>query len=924
MSLPSTHNGQPLVGREGARKALLDALERVSRERVAQTISLVGVSGQGKTALLAQLASDAAERGRTIFEAAAHESQSSVPLATARRLLHRIVDQVGIEPMRRYASGLEQALFARDLVLAERFGVEQIAAEADIFRFQRSFVALLEGMLVDLPVVIVVDDIQWIDGESLRTLQLAAADLAVYPLLIVLARRPSAEHEQQAPVPQDIALENLERDAARSLVTQVYPDAGDAVIGSIVECSQGLPYALVSLASEARAQHVNGVDGLRESVRAVVSDQMKRLDPDVRTYLEILSLMEQPLSFKAAAVMAQSSEVAMNHLAHLVGSFLVAEEGSFRFSHALVCDAVRSIVRFPEGLHQKIVRALLGQPHADEQFAERIVYHARACGEEDVEYEYLLKIARAAIASSAWHTAEACFSRALEVRKPPIEEHAAFYNQYGMALRALNRPPELQFSILDQAIKEGRRLGIKSGFGPLAMALVWTVVMYFHDRERARHIYESLLRSMEDERDRWDIRSIWAYISADRVDTEVVDALNALRVAESLELSDAAVTNFALADLMMDQRLLGHQEALEALNVARVRADSRNTHLGIGCMMHEFLLKLYEFGVTGARELVPDRLRVARVQWARTGFLRMLYWSLSLEIACGNFGAVLEALSAVELATAPDTSRGEMCALAAMIAGFTDRGTVFDAEVNREVERAMRLPDPSVRDFLVVAWAAGEVARDSREAARRIDAVRSTLTKPASWWLPSCPALAVLYAQRAGDVRLLEMLAQGETIEERSPWHRAHNLLMTGWASETLRVGSGKLRLEEAAGVFARLGATFYAAYAHSIVGAENAVERAMLRDLDIRPPARVVGGKKKPTKRREAKEGLTFREQEIAGLVAEGKTNREIAVALFLSERTVEAHLASIFRKLNVTSRVQVARWQISAGLNAWAATRS
>ncbi|TAN31260.1 helix-turn-helix transcriptional regulator [bacterium] len=912
MSSPSTRNDQPLIGRGGARKALLDALERVSRERVAETISLVGVSGQGKTALLAQLASDAADRGRTTFEAAAHESQSSVPLATARRLLHRIVDQVGIEPMRRYASGLEQALFARDLVLAERFGVEQVAAEADIFRFQRSFVALLEGMLVDLPVVIVVDDAQWIDGESLRTLQLAAADLAVYPLLIVLARRPSAEAEPHASV-AEIHLESLELDAARSVVTQVYPDAGGAVVESIVECSQGLPYALVSLASEARTRHVNGADGLRESVRAVVLDQMRRLDPDVQTYLETLSLMEQPLSFKVAAVMAQSSEVAMNHLAHLVGSFLVAEEGSFRFSHALVCDAVRSIVRFPEAVHQRIMRELLAEPHAEGQFAERIVYHARACGEEDVEYEYLLKIARSAIASSAWHTAEACFSRALEVRKPPAEGHTAFYNQYGMTLRILNRPPELQFSVIDRAIKEGRNLGIKDGFGPLALTLVWTVVMYFHDWERARHIYDSLLQSLEDERDRWDLRSIWAHINADRLDTAVVGALNELRAAESPDLSDAAATNFAFADLMMDQRLLGHQEALEALNIARVRADLRNTHHGIGCMMHEFLLKFYEFGVNGTREIVSDRLRVARVQWARTGFLRMLYWSLSLEIACGNFAAVLEALSAVELATSPDTSRGEMCALAAMIAGFTDQGTEFDTEIKREVERAMRLPDPSVRDFLVVAWAAGEVTRDGREATRHINAVRPALARPATWWLPSCPALAVLYAQRAGDVALLETLAQGEVIEERSPWHRAHDLLMTGWASDALRAGSGRPRLEESAVVFTRLGATFYAAYARSIAGSESAAERAMLRDLDVRPPARVVGGKKKPAKRREAKEGLTFREQEIAGLVAEGNTNREIAVALFLSERTVEAHLASIFRKLNVTSRVQVARWRLS-----------
>jgi DNA-binding CsgD family transcriptional regulator len=53
----------------------------------------------------------------------------------------------------------------------------------------------------------------------------------------------------------------------------------------------------------------------------------------------------------------------------------------------------------------------------------------------------------------------------------------------------------------------------------------------------------------------------------------------------------------------------------------------------------------------------------------------------------------------------------------------------------------------------------------------------------------------------------------------------------------------------------------------------------------------------------------LTRRELEIAGLVTDRKTNREIAATLFLSEKTVETHLRNIFRKLSASSRVQVAR---------------
>jgi DNA-binding CsgD family transcriptional regulator len=58
----------------------------------------------------------------------------------------------------------------------------------------------------------------------------------------------------------------------------------------------------------------------------------------------------------------------------------------------------------------------------------------------------------------------------------------------------------------------------------------------------------------------------------------------------------------------------------------------------------------------------------------------------------------------------------------------------------------------------------------------------------------------------------------------------------------------------------------------------------------------------------------LSARETEIASLIAEGKTNGEIAAALFISQKTVETHLYNIFRKTGVTNRVQLARALLSA----------
>jgi DNA-binding CsgD family transcriptional regulator len=53
--------------------------------------------------------------------------------------------------------------------------------------------------------------------------------------------------------------------------------------------------------------------------------------------------------------------------------------------------------------------------------------------------------------------------------------------------------------------------------------------------------------------------------------------------------------------------------------------------------------------------------------------------------------------------------------------------------------------------------------------------------------------------------------------------------------------------------------------------------------------------------------DGLSEREREIAELVAEAKTNREIASALFISEKTVEKHLSKVFAKLDVPGRAAV-----------------
>lgn len=61
----------------------------------------------------------------------------------------------------------------------------------------------------------------------------------------------------------------------------------------------------------------------------------------------------------------------------------------------------------------------------------------------------------------------------------------------------------------------------------------------------------------------------------------------------------------------------------------------------------------------------------------------------------------------------------------------------------------------------------------------------------------------------------------------------------------------------------------------------------------------------------------LTPREREVAGLLAEGLSNRQTAGRLYVSERTAETHVQHILAKLEFTSRAQVAGWAVREGLH-------
>ena len=100
-----------------------------------------------------------------------------------------------------------------------------------------------------------------------------------------------------------------------------------------------------------------------------------------------------------------------------------------------------------------------------------------------------------------------------------------------------------------------------------------------------------------------------------------------------------------------------------------------------------------------------------------------------------------------------------------------------------------------------------------------------------------------------------------------------------------------------------------------AISGGGNVLSPRVIQNLfeDVESSGQSANGQGR-TRRTEF--NLTQREHDILALLAEGRSNRSIAQNLYLSEKTVKAHLAAIFRKLGVTNRTQAAMMAVQLGV--------
>ncbi len=192
-------------------------------------------------------------------------------------------------------------------------------------------------------------------------------------------------------------------------------------------------------------------------------------------------------------------------------------------------------------------------------------------------------------------------------------------------------------------------------------------------------------------------------------------------------------------------------------------------------------------------------------------------------------------------------------------------------------------------DAVRLAWTVNNQAVLDSMAVFSADAATRAATTTRRALSSVCAALA------AHDTDALVDAAQHLASTERA-WDAATSLHMAGLMAKDAKAASSKTLLSEAARRYRALGATRHASAARSGQGFRH------LHDAMAPTPP--------PTTRAAPSiEQLSAAERRVLELVMMGQANGDIASELFVSKRTVESHIASLYRKLNVSTRVAIAR---------------
>ena len=449
----------PLVGREREMEILHAALDSACAGK-GRVVELIGEAGIGKSRLIEELKDRA--QATLQLSATCQLYESSTPYLPFRALLREALglpenDEAAARShlrdlLERDAPGLLQweplIAIPLDLDVPTTPEVERLDDKFRKARLQDAVRQLLASIL-DGPVLFTFEDAHWMDEASSELLRRLTSDLEGLPWLFCVTRR-EVETGFTASAGQHVdALrpEPLDAGAAMSLVDAVTGETplSPHEIASLTERSGGNPLFLRELLAAARA--AGGIEGLPDSVEAVIMARIDKLDPVDRSVLRRLSVLGQTFDRDLAGSVLEAAVPSRDDaIWRRLGEFIGHDGETLHFRHALIRDGAY------EGLPFRLRRQLHGL------VGERIE-RAAGDGADDVAELLSLHFFHASAYDRAWWYSSHAAERAREIFANV--EAAEFYERaIDCARRLEGGVPQTEVARLYEALGDVRnRIG---------------------------------------------------------------------------------------------------------------------------------------------------------------------------------------------------------------------------------------------------------------------------------------------------------------------------------------------------------------------------------------------------------------------------------------------------------------------------------
>jgi DNA-binding CsgD family transcriptional regulator len=895
-----------IVGREEELAAAAGFLDEVSG--APRALVLEGEPGIGKSTIWLAGVRHARERGLRVLASRPSEAERSLAHAGLGDLLEDVLDETlpALAPPRRHA--LEVAML-REGTSADPVNDRALAVGVR---------DVLELLSKRAPIVVAIDDAQWLDVTSSTALAFAVRRLAANVLLL-FARR-TADHAPPTDVEQALppdrvrllsvgplsigALHQLLRDRlGRTFARQT--------LLRIHERSGGNPFFALELARVLETD-VDALEPLPvpKTLEELLRARIAGLPVTTREALAVASVLGTSTEhqLERAGVSSEALEPAVS--AHV----LVREGATIRFSHPLLSSVLyQDLGGRRRGVHRRIAGIiedpLLRARHLalsrekpdggaaaglDEAVGVAVNRGASAVAAELAEHAVRLtppeeheERRRRALAAARAHQAAGEWTHARAIVTDLLAEtDKGSWRAEALILLSELEGVDRSAALLDDALAEAAsRPALQSA---IHCRLAWAR-RFRTEFDHARAALE-LAERLDDDVLRARARAVQALLGWFRGEARTSDELPALAQhlpgalgAERLvqEATQAVVNTLAPSSRREEARAFLEREHREW----HERDEPRSARALWGLAWLEFwagrwrlagehAAHAHDIAIQYGLEVPQDHLPLAVIA-VHSGRLESAreHSERALELAEAQFGFHPPQHLAV-------------LGLAARWSGDPAKALEWLGKADQRAA-ALGWGEPSVR------WWTGDHVELLLESGRTDDAahlVDNWETDAArvgrEWVLAHVTRCRGLVAAARGDLEhALDVLAQavGEHDALGDPFGRARALLALGTVRLRLRQKrTGREAIEAALEGFETIGASGWAAQARVELG-------------------RVSG--------RRRTEGLTAAERRVAVLVVEGRTNREVAAALFLAERTVASHLTHIYAKLGVRSRTELAR---------------